>query len=142
MYSRFGNKLAGIESVMTRTLLSLALLAGSLGAADFSVGINIGPPPGPRVLRVRPASPGPGYVWVDGYWYPEGRRYRWHQGYWTRAPYAGAIWIAPRYENGRYFNGYWQEGDRRFGHDHRWDRDGRRRDWDRDRDHDRDHDRR
>ena len=87
---------------------------------------ELGPPPAPRVLRVRPASPGPDYVWVDGYWYPVGRRYQWHEGYWTRPPYAGARWVAPHHDGEQFFEGYW-EGDRgRFEHDHRWDRDADR----------------
>jgi len=49
-----------------------------------------------------------------------------HAGYWTRLPYAGARWVAPRYEGQRYYTGYW-EGDRgRVEHDHRWDRDRNR----------------
>lgn len=127
---------------MKAKLLTLVLLAAASVFGQVSIGIRIGPPPPPRVVRVRPAAPGPEYVWVDGYWYPVGNRYRWHEGYWTRPPYAGARWIVPHHDGERFYEGYW-EGDRgRFEHDHRWDRD-RDRDWrehDRDRDH-RDHDR-
>ena len=124
-----------------KKFIGTALLAGMLlgGAPAFSaqvaVGIRIGPPPHPRVVRVRPVAPGSDYYWVDGYWYPMGRHYRWHAGYWTRAPYTGAVWVGPRYEGGEYYAGYWN-GDRgRFEHNHRWDRD-RDRDRDRWRDHD------
>jgi hypothetical protein len=41
------------------------------------------------VVAVHPAAPGPGFTWVDGYWYPVGGHYRWHEGYWTRPPYEG-----------------------------------------------------
>jgi hypothetical protein len=85
-------------------------------------------------------------MWVEGYWYPVGRRYQWHQGYWTRPPYEGARWVPPRHDGQQFFEGYW-EGDRgRFEHDHRWDHDhdrdyrGRDRDDRNRRDHD-DHDR-
>jgi hypothetical protein len=121
---------------MKKTLLALALFAGgTLFAADFSVGIRIGPPPPPRVVRIeRPRAPGPDYVWVEGYQYPVGNRYRWHEGYWTRPPYEGAAWLGPRYEGGQFFEGHWggPRGDR--GHDHQWDR-NRERDF-----HGRDHD--
>ena len=72
--------------IFIRTALLAAMLLASVSALDaqVSVGIRIGPPPHPRVVRVQPAQPGPGFVWVDGYWYPDGRRYRWHDGYWTR----------------------------------------------------------
>ena len=89
--------------------------------------------------RVPPHQPL--HVWVEGYQYPLGGRYRWHDGYWTRPPYAGAYWVAPYYRGGRYYAGRW-EGDRgHIGHDHHWDRD-KERDEHRDHHKDRDHDRR
>jgi hypothetical protein len=134
---------------MKKTFLALALLAGgSICSAQVSIGVRIGPPPPPRIVRVLPPRPGPEYVWVDGYWYVVGDRYRWHDGYWTRPPYPAARWAMPRYDADRYYGGYW-EGDRgRREHDHRWDRDrdrdfgrDRDRDHDREREHDRDRDR-
>jgi len=77
-----------------------------------------------------PVSPGPGFVWVQGYWYPVGPRYTWHSGYWTRVPYEGARWVAPRHDGERFYAGYWDGGRGRFEHDHRWDRE-RERDFDR-----------
>ena len=119
-------------------LLAAMLLTGSRALkAQVSVGIGIGAPPPPRVYA-RPVAPGPGYVWVDGYWYPVNGHYVWHQGYWTEPPYGGAIWVGPRWEGGRYYNGYWN-GDRgRCEHDHRWDREHER-DHDRWRDHEHEH---
>lgn len=123
---------------LIRIAAVLALLAGgSLFGGQVSIGITIGPPPEPRVIAVVPASPGPEFVWISGYWYPVGRRYRWHAGYWSRPPYPGCRWVAPRYEGSEYFVGYW-EGERgRREHEHRWDRDHERRDFDRE--HDRGH---
>jgi len=116
---------------MMTKLPALVVLTIASCMGQVSVGITIGPPPPSRVLRVRPVSPGRDFVWVEGYWYPVGHRYRWHEGYWTRAAYPSARWVAPRYEGGRYFNGYW-DGDRgRVEHDHRWDHDRDRRDHDR-----------
>lgn len=110
----------------------MLILAGGTLAAQVSLGITIGAPPPPRVVRVRPRTPGPDYFWVDGYWYPVGGRYRWHDGYWTRPPYAGARWIAPHHDGRQFFGGYW-EGERgRVEHDHRWDRDKHGRDWNHD----------
>src|SRR5216684_7516932 len=110
-----------MKSFMRSTLIAAVLLLGTYGAsAQIGVGIRIGPPPPPRVVVEPPPSPGPDFIWVDGYW--------------TRAPYAGARWIGPRHKGGLYFNGYW-EGDRgRFEHRHEWDRD-RERDRDRWREH-------
>jgi hypothetical protein len=122
---------------MKRLLLTSVLLLSGTAFAQVSVGIRIGAPPPPRVVAVRPVAPGPGYAWVDGYWYPVNNRYVWHQGYWTRAPYEGARWIGPRHENGEWFEGYWEGEHGRVRHSHDWDRDRDRRDHDRD--HDRDH---
>lgn len=115
---------------MKRLLLIAAFAAGSSLFGQVSLGIRIGPPPAPRVLRVRPVAPGPGYFWVDGYWYPVGGHYHWHTGYWTRPPYDGAVWVGPHYEGGQFFNGYWNGPRGRLEHDHRWDRE-RNRDYDR-----------
>ena len=104
--------------------MSIKILTSAVffGASLFAqISITIGPPPRPLV-RVQPASPGPGYMWIDGYQYPVGNNYRWHDGYWTRPPYEGARWQAPRYDGGTYYLGQWS-GDRGdIGHDHRWDR--------------------
>lgn len=120
---------------MKMKMLAVVLFAAaSVLSGQVSIGVRIGPPPAPRLVRVRPVSPGPGFLWVDGYWYPVGGHYRWHDGYWTRPAYSGARWMAPRHDGQRFYEGYW-EGDRgRRDHDHRWDR-GRDRDY---RDHDRD----
>ena len=110
-------------------LLIVPLLAGAaVSQAQVSFGINIGPPPRPRVVHVMPRSPGPGYAYIDGYWYPAGHHYKWHDGYWTRPPYEGARWVGPHHDGQQFFAGYW-EGDRgRVEHDHQWDKDRDNRD--------------
>lgn len=109
---------------MKQKLLALLLLAGgSIFGADVSIGIRIGPPPPPRVVHFRSVSPGPDFVWVDGYWYPVGNHYKWHDGYWTRPVYPGARWVTPHHDGDRYYEGHWEGEHGRRGHDHRWDRD-------------------
>ena len=112
---------------LLQTLAISALLLASASTADAQVsfGIRIGEPPPPRAYRV-PRQPGPDYVWIEGYWYPQGSRYRWHDGYWTRPPYEGAYWVDPYYVNGRYFVGQWEGRRGYIGHNHRWDRGSRR----------------
>lgn len=118
---------------MRKKRLAFLLLAVMPVFGQVSIGITIGPPPPPRVVRVLPARPGPEYLWVEGYWYPVGRHYRWHDGYWTLPPYGGARWIAPHHDGAQFFGGYWDGERGRREHDHHWDRDH-----DRDyRDHDR-----
>lgn len=110
-----------------KKLLASAVLAAGMAWAAIGFGITIGPPPPPRVYAV-PASPGPGYTWITGYWYPVDGRYIWHDGYWSRPPYDGAYWVGPRHDGRYFYGGYWDGPRGRFEHDHRWDHD-RDRDW-------------
>ncbi|MCU1232321.1 MAG: hypothetical protein JWP63_288 [Candidatus Solibacter sp.] len=124
---------------MKHKLMVLMLLTTGAVFAQVSVGIRIGAPPAPRVVRVVPRSPGNGYTFIAGYWYPVGNHYKWHDGYWTRPAYEGARWVAPHHDGERFYEGSW-EGDRgRIQHDHRWDRERKVRDNGRDHDRDRDH---
>jgi len=76
---------------MKKTVAVMMLLAGGLFAAPrVSVGIGFSVPA--PVAVARPACPGPGYAWVDGYYAPNGV---WVAGYW--APPA-VVRVAPRYE--------------------------------------------
>jgi hypothetical protein len=104
----------------TRMLALLLLAGGSLFAETrFSVGIHIGnhapppvayygPPPPPPPVVYMPAMPAPGYVWVPGYWVPNGRRHAWREGRWMRPPHAKARWVAPKYKARRFYPGYWR----------------------------------
>ena len=118
------------ETFMKKFLFALLLSVSTLLNGQISIGVKIGAPPPPRVLRVRPASPGPDHLWIDGYWFVEGGRYRWHDGYWTRRPYEGAFWVGPRHDGAQFFNGHWDGPNGRFEHEHRWDKE-RGRDFDR-----------
>ncbi len=44
------------------------------------------PPPPPRRVEVKPAKPGPNFVWVEGHWKWKGRRrgHVWVPGHWRR----------------------------------------------------------
>ena len=119
-------------------VLATVVLAPAVTAnAQVNFGVRIGEPPAPRAYRV-PRQPGPDYVWVEGYQYPQGRHYKWHDGYWTRPPYQGAYWVDPYHVGGQYYTGRW-EGDRGVvAHDHRWD-DRKERDGNRGRQENRDH---
>jgi WXXGXW repeat (2 copies) len=135
--------LTGREGDTVKKLISIFSLAvllltgGVASAAQVSVGVRIGPPPAPRVVRVVPNRPGPGYVWVNGYWYPVRGHYVWHDGYWTRPPYRNSRWISPRWERGQFYDGYWDRDNGRRDRDYDRrdrDRDRRDRDWRGDRD--------
>ena len=106
---------------MKTKLMALVLFAASglFAQVRVYVGAHVGysapppvvmyaAPPAPLVTAYMPPSPGYGYSWVNGYWYPVGHRYVWRTGYWSRPAYHGARWVAPRYRSGRYYHGYWR----------------------------------
>jgi len=99
----------------SKLLLALTLLAGSLAAQPrVSFGMSFGsggyypPPPPPRYAYAQPRCPGPGYVWVDGFWQPGRDRYYWQPGAWMRPPHPRSRWTAPRYNRGHWNSGYWR----------------------------------
>jgi len=62
-------------------------------------------------VYVRPASPGPAYVWVDGDWRWHNGKYVYSNGYWaqprSRRVYVTGTWV--RSNNGYYWKkGYWK----------------------------------
>lgn len=70
-------------------------------------------PPPPAAYGESPGyAPGPGYVWVDGYWDWTGAQWAWTRGYWAVPPRPYARWQRPRYERYgrgyRYHRGYWR----------------------------------
>ena len=82
---------------MKKALLGIVLLAGSaLAGPRITVGIGFGAPA--PVAVVRPVCPGPGYIWVEGYYAPSGV---WVPGFW-RAPVVGVA-VAPHYVAPHYF---------------------------------------
>ncbi len=61
------------------------------------------------------ASPGYGYVWIDGYWHWNGYEWVWVRGRWMRQP-EGLVYVSPYYDYtaGRYMYqpGYWSHPER------------------------------
>src|SRR5271170_6419350 len=55
-------------------------------------------PPPPMQVEVRPATPGPGFVWIGGYWAYDGGHHIWHAGSWEKPPRAKAHYVAPRWD--------------------------------------------
>lgn len=109
---------------MTRTRkhsLILTALAGitafslAVPAASAQINIYLGAPPPPIQYQARPPLPGPGYSWVDGFWQPYNRGYRWQPGVWQQPPYPGAYYIHPHYDHykrgWRLHQGYWSRED-------------------------------
>jgi outer membrane lipoprotein SlyB len=70
------------------------------------------PPPPPVVENYYYPSPGPGYVWVGGYWGWYGGRWMWVRGRWAWPPHRRAVWVngyyAQRGGSGVWVSGYWR----------------------------------
>ena len=71
---------------MKKKILAGLLLAGStmFAAPRVSFGVGFGAP-APVVVEAVPPCPGPGYVFVDGYWRFHGGPRVWRGGYYRRA---------------------------------------------------------
>lgn len=79
-------------------LATLSLFSLPLHAAHVDVGIAVGGPvPPPLVASAGPIGPppGPGYVWVDGYWDWFDGHWVWTPGRWVLPPHGHVAWVAP-----------------------------------------------
>ena len=91
---------------------SFGLVACGGGYAHGYVAYSVPPPPAPYAVGAVGYAPGPGYVWVDGFWNLNGNRWAWVNGRWAVPPHGHAHWDRDRWErhgNGwRYHRGHWQ----------------------------------
>jgi hypothetical protein len=102
--------------VVAILFVALTSLCGLPTPAHAGVHVNFGvrvgaPPPPFRHERIL-VRPGPGYLWVPGFWDWRASNYVWVPGYWARPPHRGAVWVAPRYVHRHryhyYRHGYWR----------------------------------
>jgi len=89
------------------TLVGAAALISSTALSQVVVPVRP-----PRVIVERPIPrPGPGYVWLPGYYRWAGARYVWVPGRYEIPPRPGVVWVAPHWvhRNGSwvFIAGYW-----------------------------------
>lgn len=93
----------------------LPLLFAAISLAGCMVRIPVAyyapVPPPPLQAEAYGVSPGPGNIWIGGYWGYDGGRHVWHPGRWEKPPRPKAHYIAPRWE---------RKGDRYAFRDGRW----------------------
>ena len=69
--------------------------------------------PAVKKVVVRPISPSPRHVWIDGGWIARGDRYVYVDGYWAM-PRRNQHWIKGHWERRRggwvWIDGYWDRG--------------------------------
>jgi hypothetical protein len=84
-----------IKTPLAALLLATSLAVGALlsptpAAAQFEFTVMIAPPPLP--VYEQPPIPGPGYLWVPGYWSYGPYGYFWVPGTWLEPPEVGLLW--------------------------------------------------
>jgi len=92
---------------MPLAVIAAALTAASCGPGYVGIYARTAPPP-IRVETYGPA-PGPGYVWMNGYWSYRDNNYSWVSGRWEHPPRGQRRWEDGRWERrgDRY---QWREG--------------------------------
>jgi len=78
-------------------------------AADYEAVVAPQPPPPPLVDEYYYPAPGPGYVWIGGYWGWYGGRWVWYRGRWAWPPHRHAVWVGGHWER-RGGGGVWISG--------------------------------
>ncbi len=102
--------------VLKNGVLAGVMLASSALTACASqayVAYQVPPPPSaPYAVGAVGYAPGPGFVWVDGFWDLRGGRWAWAPGEWRRPPRAHAVWVRsywePRGHSYRFHRGHWR----------------------------------
>jgi hypothetical protein len=107
-------RLLVLTVAMAVVLSALAFPPAASARVFIRAGIPVFGPPPPLRHEVVVVRPGPGYVWVPGYWdwRPVRHRYVWVSGVWRRPPHVHAVWVGPhvgyRHHHRYYYRGYWR----------------------------------
>jgi hypothetical protein len=92
-------------------LAALLFLGLSLQPSSGAVAVSVGIAPPAIPIYEQPFCPGPGYVWVPGYWAYGPYGYYWVPGAWVLPPGVGFLWTPGywAYRGGNYLfiDGYW-----------------------------------
>lgn len=96
-----------VQAVFVTAVLMTIPTAAS---AATRVYVRVGPPA--PIVEVRTVSPGPRYVWVDGYHRWDGRAYAWAPGRWVVPPRHRTAWVPARWVHDRrgwyIVSGHWR----------------------------------
>jgi hypothetical protein len=100
-----------LRSLACGVVLSAALASTACAApAGGRLYVRVGPP-APIVERAV-VAPGPGYVWIPGFYRWDGAAYVWVRGRWDRPPRPRARWIPGHWAHERggwyFIEGHWR----------------------------------
>ena len=76
--------------------LSGCVIIPGEGFAVEEIEVDIAPPPPPDIIIARPPRPTSAYIWIDGHYIVNSRRWVWIEGRWELPPRRAAIWVEPR----------------------------------------------
>ncbi|HEY1661478.1 MAG TPA: YXWGXW repeat-containing protein [Verrucomicrobiae bacterium] len=99
------------QSGVSDRVVNFMINTASAAEAQSTTVVQTAPPAAPPTTVVV-ASPGPGYLWVDGDWEWNGGTWVWVGGHWVYPPYGGAVWIHGGWYQGPHGwyheRGYWR----------------------------------
>ncbi|MBA2249615.1 MAG: YXWGXW repeat-containing protein [Chitinophagaceae bacterium] len=96
-----------MKNILVRISFVLAFTLATAMAADAQFVVRVRPTT--RVVRIRPAAPGPRQIWRDGEWEWRGGRYQYVEGGWIMPPTNNNRWVAGNWVRRR--NGwFWKPG--------------------------------
>ena len=97
-------------SIATACLGLVMTAATACASPHERIYVRVGPPA--PVVEARVVAPGPGYVWVPGYYVWNGSAYVWTAGRYMLPPRPRAVWVGPHWQHehrGWFFvEGHWR----------------------------------
>ncbi len=90
--SRKGRRFASLVALAIVLAVSAGTPRTAIPDVVADMGVFVGYAPPPLPLDEQPPIPGPGYIWVPGYWAWGDDGYYWVPGFWVLPPFEGALW--------------------------------------------------
>ncbi len=104
--------MSNLKVALVATVLAGSLAAAGCGGGYVGYGYRVPPPPPPVEVGAIGYAPGPGFVWIDGFWDLHDSRWEWRRGYWARPPHSHARWERSYWEHHgrgyRFHRGHWR----------------------------------
>jgi hypothetical protein len=80
-----------VRLLLAAFTVASALMTNAACAAPSRYYVRVGPPA--PIVEAHIVAPGPGYVWLPGYYAWDGGRYAWRPGVWMLPPRGRAAWV-------------------------------------------------